>query len=341
MIFEKTGNPILKHIFTRRYEAHKHLGLKVGLSPKTPLKQNGLVPMTLNNKILETLHLKGIYRLEDCYERGLLMSFEQLTDKYDLSNKTFFCYLQLSSFLRTTLGHDMALPVLNDVERILLEGNICKFISGMYTLLLNKSPKTGLQHSRVRWESDLNITIDEHTWSDLCRDSMSATINARYRLTHYNFLHQLYLTPQKIHKSKPELSDTCFRCDTEVGSFLHCTWLCNKVRPFWHDLCDTLTKIAGVAFPLDPELCLLGNFTSISDSLSKAQMKFMDIALCVARKCIAVTWKSDSPLLIDRWSSEMNSCVPLEKVTYNLRRSNKTFLKIWQPYLDYIDHSTS
>ncbi|KAF3843699.1 hypothetical protein F7725_002548, partial [Dissostichus mawsoni] len=32
----------------------------------------------------------------------------------------------------------------------------------------------------------------------------------------------------KRHRSKPELSEMCFRCGIEVGSFLHCTWLCTK-----------------------------------------------------------------------------------------------------------------
>ena len=40
------------------------------------------------------------------------------------------------------------------------------------------------------------------------------------------------------------------------------------------------------------------------------------MALGVARKCIAITWKSDSPVAIARWFSEINSCVPLEKVTH-------------------------
>ena len=43
------------------------------------------------------------------------------------------------------------------------------------------------------------------------------------------------------------------------------------------------------------------------------------MALGVARKCIAITWKSDSPVPIARWFSEMNSCVPLEKVTHLMR----------------------
>lgn len=93
-----TDNPILKHLIKIWYEVHKPLGLKVGLSPKTPLRQNELIPMTLNDKILDSWHHKGIQCLKDCFDKGLLVPFEHLTRKYDLSNQSFFCYLQLRSF---------------------------------------------------------------------------------------------------------------------------------------------------------------------------------------------------------------------------------------------------
>ena len=43
----------------------------------------------------------------------------------------------------------------------------------------------------------------------------------------------------------------------------------------------------------------------------------------------AITWKSDSTPPIARCFSEMNSCVPLEKITYILRspKGLETFLK--------------
>lgn len=31
----------------------------------------------------------------------------------------------------------------------------------------------------------------------------------------------------------------------------------------------------------------------------------MEVALCVAKKCIAVSWKSDSTLFIDKWSFDV------------------------------------
>lgn len=266
------------------------------------------------------------------------MSFEQLRRKYNLPNNTFFCYLQLRSFLRSTLNNSMTLPKLTEMENLIQESGPSKLISAVYSLLISECPKPDLYKSKGKWESDLNTTIEDQLWSELCKDSLSATINARYRLVHYNFLHQLYLTPEKIHKFKPELSDACFRCTIEVGSFLHCTWLCVKVQDFWIDFCSVLTKITRMSLPVDPEFCLLGNLRKIDKTLNKFQKHFLRIALAVARKCIAVSWKSDSPLSITKWYLEMNRCVPLEKITFSLRKRYNTFIEIWQPYLEYVDN---
>ena len=41
---------------------------------------------------------------EHCYEEGVLMSFDQLKQKYHLPNRDFFSYLQLRNFIRVTQG---------------------------------------------------------------------------------------------------------------------------------------------------------------------------------------------------------------------------------------------
>lgn len=241
-IANKTDNPALKHIIKTWYKVRKNIGLENNFSPKTPLKQNELITMSLDNKTLEMWHQKGIHYLEDCYENGSLIYFEDLRRKYDLPNRSFFCYLQLRSFLKTTLGPKMTLPALSDLERLLLEGNSLRLISKLYFLLMEGAPKSGLHKSRERWESDLRVTIGTELWSELCKKSLTATINSRYRLTHYNFLHQTYITPQKLHHYKSEISSLCFRCGIEEGSFLHCTWSCTKLGTFWHNFSDIMTN---------------------------------------------------------------------------------------------------
>lgn len=60
--------------------------------------------MSLDFKIPKIWHQKGVGYLEDCYEIGSLMSFEDLRRKYELSSLT------VRSFL-------------SDLERLLHEGN--------------------------------------------------------------------------------------------------------------------------------------------------------------------------------------------------------------------------
>ena len=98
-----------------------------------------------------------------------------------------------------------------------------------------------------------------------------------------------YTLPQK-NLINSNQSQKCASDDTEVGSFLLCTWLCMEVRPFWHDISST-----GVNVPVDPELWLLGNFKYLS--FSKRCTTQIHWTCCVAKKCIAVSWKSDSTLL--------------------------------------------
>lgn len=65
----------------------------------------------------------------------------------------------------------------------------------------------------------------------------------------------------------------------------------------------------------------------------------MELALCVA-KYIAVTWTSDSPVLINRWYSEMNGCIPLEKNYILSQKTIQYLLENRQPYLKHVSTSS-
>ena len=155
----------------------------------------------------------------------------------------------------------------------------------------------------------------------MCRYWVTSTLNARYRLIQFNFLHQLYITPHKLHKYNSNISPLCFRRDTEEQTFLHSTWQCSELQGFWRGVCETLSNIHGVTFPLELEICLLGNFTNCNLETNYAEK----ILLTIAKKCFAIKWKSDFPLPIKMWLCEINSCGPLEKITYWMQKRSKTF----------------
>lgn len=76
-----------------------------------------------------------------------------------------------------------------------------------------------------------------------------------------------------------------------------------------------MSKLLELLFSLDPQICLLGDFTNVSTLLRKSPQKFLELALCIAKKCKTITRKAGK-LPIFRLISEMNSCIPLENFTY-------------------------
>ena len=70
---------------------------------------------------------------------------------------------------------------------------------------------------------------------------------------------------------------------------------------------------------------------------NKNQLKFIRIALITANKCIATHWKDVLPPIFGRWTNELASCIPSEKIMYNLKGKPREFQKIWGGFLTYLD----
>lgn len=336
LVKKETDNPLIIHLVQTWGKLQQLFGHEHFLTCKTPLWRNGLLPHFLNSKHFSEWSKKGILRLQHCYKDGVFMSFEQMKQEYDLSNKDFLGYLQLRDFIRTNSKYKWNLPTMTPMERFFHSDQpLQKIISNMYTALRANQSVSELDKSKIKWEQELGLTIDASLWTDLCKDSVTSTLNSRYRLIQYNFLHQLYITPSKLHRFNPKISPLCFRCGSVEGTFLHCTWTCPKVIPFWQKVCSIISEINGKTFPVEPEVCLLGDFTN-ADFRNKYALKLTEIMLITAKKCIALKWKSDTPIPVGMWLSELKSCVPLEKITYKLKNNTKVFYKTWQPFIDYV-----
>ena len=181
----------------------------------------------------------------------------------------------------------MTLPNLTKMEEIFHNNKGPKhFISQVYLTIMEEYTKRNVHRSRERWESDLRITIHEDLWSSLCQNSLFGQLQfSSSTLSH----------PSQI-TLVLSISNVCFRCGIAEGTMLHCTWQYTKITTFWYDICNTLTKIMETPIPLDPGL--LGNVTNLK--LTQSSRKFCDIAFTFSRKCIALTWKSNSSLSISK-----------------------------------------
>lgn len=89
--------------------------------------------------------------------------------------------------------------------------------------------------------------------------------------------------------------------------------------------CNIISQIYGSNFPVEPEVCLLGNFTNCNLRHSQG-IKLTETLLIIAEKCITLKWKPDIEVPIGLWLSEVCNCVPLEKITYSMRGRSELFL---------------
>uniref|UniRef100_A0A8D0CSR3 Uncharacterized protein n=1 Tax=Sander lucioperca TaxID=283035 RepID=A0A8D0CSR3_SANLU len=80
-------------------------------------------------------------------------------------------------------------------------------------------------------------------------------------------------------------TNTCWKCKTEMGTFLYLIWECSMVKPCWHNILEFLGTWAGETMPVSPRLCLLGDETE-TPTLKKNILKvsqylgaYMDIEI--------------------------------------------------------------
>lgn len=86
---------------------------------------------------------------------------------------------------------------------------------------------------------------------------------------------------------QPQFSPLCFRCGLAEGTLLHSTWQCSKLQGFWQGIYDALSTIHGVTFPMDPEVCLLGNLLD-SNIRHSHSIKLTEIPLATAKLQVEV-----------------------------------------------------
>ena len=145
-----TDNPLIIHSVLAWCKLHELFRRGGFLSPKTPLWNNRLIPMFFQNSNFRPWSDKGITLLEHCYEEGVLMSFDQLKQKYHLPNRDFFSYLQLRNFIRVTLKGQWNLPKMSPIEQLChADQPLFKTISRVYNALMSGLTLPGLDKPRL------------------------------------------------------------------------------------------------------------------------------------------------------------------------------------------------
>lgn len=122
-------------------------------------------------------------------------------------------------------------------------------------------------------------------------------------------------------------SAKCFRGCGQTADFLHCFWSCPVVQDFWAEVSSFISSAMGLPNIVHPKNWLLGIFGDLH-ILSHAK-RLLCILYFYVKKSILLSWKGTQTPLKSLWLKLINDFIPLYKLTFELRKRNKTFHKIW------------
>ena len=121
-----------------------------------------------------------------------------------------------------------------------------------------------------------------------------------------------------------------------LGIFYIMFWGCPKLSRWWDAIENSLKKVLDMELTLSPSIVLLGDYSDLQlNSVYSAD--FLRLAMTAAKKIILSKWIAKDPPSYLHWVNELNCCMPLEKISYNIRGTPQKFQKIWQPWIDSLE----
>lgn len=135
------------------------------------------------------------------------------------------------------------------------------------------------------------------------------------------FTNQWYTTPVKIKSWLPQESDSCWRCNTGRGTFLHIWWSCPKIQTYWQMIIKWIKHITETKMDLDPACCLL-HVNLLYRKYNKSLVRHL---LSSAKVLIPLKGKTRHTPSIKDWRQSMKWKKP-----WLIRKTSTQFHKIWR-----------
>ncbi|XP_069837976.1 uncharacterized protein [Dendropsophus ebraccatus] len=189
-------------------------------------------------------------------------------------------YAQLRGlYLSQSFPGGIRFPDPTDLESLLLQSSPPdRSISRLYRLLLKKDADQTLSYVSA-WESELGVTLSE---SDLLKTfTLTHKWPMAYHAQEKNFkiLTWWYRCPVTLHQFYPEVTDTCWRCESATGSMLHIWWDCPLLRPFWDAVFAIYKEVTDKDVTPSPGLALLSLVPGPASAAKKGLLRhFMTAA---------------------------------------------------------------
>lgn len=302
----------------------------------TPIVNNPDFQPGMVDTGFEQWRANGVHRLRDLLSGNVVMTFEQMIEKYSIPRRDFFRYLQIRHYVShssTLVENHESSPV----EKLLFLTDREISISLLYKAMYLKTPNR-LQKLKGTWEKELNIITDDEEWKDVWRHAKSISVCNRAQAIQLKIIHRMHISPNRRHYFNPTFSPTCLKCKIETGTLTHCFWSCRKMQMYWSNVLSEMEKIFGLKLEMDPVSLILG---LPSRRLTSKHKRLYCVLTYAGRKNILLQWINEKVPTVKGWQGVVFDLVPLEYLTCILHLKTDQFYKVWEPYLNYVEPGVS
>ena len=308
----------------------KYCKLPKNISVLSPISHNPDIPATLSEIGLHRWTANGVNNLGCLFMNTDFKSFEEMKDEYGLSPTSFFQYIQLRHFLQSLIQKNIFRFKADEIEMFLCTQSMTKITSKIYKNLNCRVTSSFTPLKRI-WETDLNLSIDQETWSMICAKVNTSSISPRVLEHNYKFIFKTFLTPVCLSKMSQENSPLCNKCKSTLGTYSHMFWFCTKIKPFWQTIHSLIEKMLKLKFRKSPLLYLLG--VDLNVTMNSPHRRLFDLLRFLAKKCILTLWKTENIPTEHMWMAQIMSLIPLERLKYEMQDKAEVFLEVWSPVL--------
>lgn len=152
---------------------------------------------------------------------------------------------------------------------------------------------------QTAWEEDLEERFTDEDWANLRLTICFTTRSINIQLTSCKIMYRWHLTPYRLHKIYPHLSDLCWKRCGLRGTYLHCLWQCPCLQVYWSQVISCTEAIAELHLPRSPTLILLHNWKGLK--VKPEIRNFIDLLFCAAVSLITLHWKSTRVPTVQDW----------------------------------------
>ena len=258
-LVSKAKNPFWSEVFEAWDYVYKFNTINATALTQTPLWNNSKLKKIIYK---ENWHRNGITCIGDLMDPNThkIRTIEQIEKSFNFKIKNFLDYFEvrdtLQRFLDKVNDKDMGLEkpyIPNHLNFITKLKAGCRNIYN----ILNDQPCDNKY--RTKWNSELNITIDNQTWKRVFYICLNTIKDNKLIYFQYKIIHKILGTNKLLSQIGKSNNNKCRLCGLDTESIYHLFITCRITEDLWQDLKDWLKIKINKEINLSPLNIIMGH----------------------------------------------------------------------------------